>query len=92
MVVEKLKKYKSSSNENNPTTTTKITTNLKPYRIHIIVALVVLSLSAQAQQDIQLTQQHLSRININPASTQMSDFADPARADLQSVRFSTLSS
>jgi type IX secretion system PorP/SprF family membrane protein len=49
---------------------------LKPYRIHIIVALVALSLSARAQQDVQLTQQHLSRININPASTQMSDFAD----------------
>jgi type IX secretion system PorP/SprF family membrane protein len=49
---------------------------MKSIRLHIILFILLLSFSARAQQDVQLSQQFLSRININPASTKISNFAD----------------
>ena len=49
---------------------------MKHVRGYIIVLSIILSFSARAQQDIILTQQHLSRININPAATPVSNYAN----------------
>jgi len=49
---------------------------MKLIRGYIILLSVILSFSARAQQDIILTQQHLSRININPAATPVSNYAN----------------
>ena len=38
--------------------------------------MLILSFSAQTQQDVQLSQQYLSRINVNPAATGTSNYAD----------------
>jgi len=49
---------------------------MKHVRSYIILLTVFLSFSARAQQDIILTQQHFSRININPAATEISNYAN----------------
>ena len=49
---------------------------MKPTRLHILLIPAFLSLSAWGQHDIQLSQQQFSRININPAATGFSNYAN----------------
>jgi len=44
--------------------------------LHIILLILTLSFWAQGQQDIFLSQQHFSRININPSATEVSNYAN----------------
>jgi type IX secretion system PorP/SprF family membrane protein len=49
---------------------------MKLIRLHIILLMLFLSLSAWTQQDAQLSQQYQSRININPAATGTANYAN----------------
>jgi type IX secretion system PorP/SprF family membrane protein len=49
---------------------------MKTVRLHIVLLILFLNFSVRAQQDIQLGQQHLSRLNINPAATGTSNYAN----------------
>jgi type IX secretion system PorP/SprF family membrane protein len=49
---------------------------MKPIRLHIILFALFLNFSVRGQQDIQLSQQSFSRININPAAIDFSEYAN----------------
>jgi type IX secretion system PorP/SprF family membrane protein len=49
---------------------------MKLIRLHIILLILTLSLTTWAQRDPQLSQQYFSRINFNPATTDVSDYAN----------------
>jgi type IX secretion system PorP/SprF family membrane protein len=49
---------------------------MKIIRLHIILLILALSFLARGQQDIMLSQQHFSRINNNPSTTEVSDYAN----------------
>jgi type IX secretion system PorP/SprF family membrane protein len=49
---------------------------MKLIRIYTTLLILFLSLLARGQQDVQLSQQHFSRININPSATEVSNYAN----------------